>query len=392
LERLSLQETTLAEVFQAGGYRTGLVGKWHLGAFDRRYHPLRRGFDESICFRGGLHDYFDWRLEYGYQPVRSDGRYLTDVFTEEAVNFIERNARQSFFLHLAYNAPHFPLQVPDDELQPVLDTNLFNPSVSRIYAMINRMDKGIQRVLAALDEHGVRDNTIIVFASDNGPEFAVQNGHSTERFNCHFHGAKGTVYEGGIRVPQMICWPDGLRAGSSISETVHFCDWFPTLIRLCGLPDPEGLDLDGVDVSGLLNGEPCQLPQKRFWQWNRYTPVPQCNAAIRDGDWKLVYPQIDEAMEVPDIEWLNVSMYNPEHFIENGIITDPDPVRQLSPPGRPELYNLKEDPLERMDLSDAHPDRVRRMKRDLETWFEAVEAERRRESEPRQNRLEGIGI
>ena len=114
LERLALREITLSQVLNEAGYATGLVGKWHLGAFDKRYHPHNRGFDETVCFCGGMHDYYDWRLEFGESVVQADGRYLTDVWTEEAVGFIERHAEEPFFLHVTNNAPHTPLQAPEE--------------------------------------------------------------------------------------------------------------------------------------------------------------------------------------------------------------------------------------------------------------------------------------
>jgi arylsulfatase A len=116
---------------------------------------------------------------------------------------------------------------------------------------------------------------------------------------------------------------------------------------------------------------------RRFWQWNRYQPDITGNAAMRDGDWKLVRPAIREAMQVPDIQWLHVSMYEPEHFLTHGILREPDPPRQVPDPPPPELYNIAEDPLEQRNLADQYPDVAQRMLRELETWFEEVEAERR---------------
>ena len=129
--------------------------------------------------------------------------------------------------------------------------------------------------------------------------------------------------------------------------------------------------------NGPLRGEKGQVETRRFWQWNRYTPVGTCNAATRDGDWKLVRPVINEAMAVPDGQWLRVSMYEPEHFIEHGIIRDPDPPRDVPPPPPAELYHITEDPLEQRNLASEHPDVARRLLRELETWFEEVDAERR---------------
>jgi arylsulfatase A-like enzyme len=161
---------------------------------------------------------------------------------------------------------------------------------------------------------------------------------------------------------------------------VHFVDWLPTILELAGLPYPrDGLPLDGRSVAGLLRGTAMPHEPPRFWQWNRYTPVPSCNAACRDGDWKLVRPAIPEAMRVPpeDIRWLDVCMYEHEHFVERGIITEPDPPRSVPKPPPPELYNIARDPLETRELAADHPAEVRRLDAMLGRWFEEVEAERR---------------
>ena len=377
LERLALRETTLADVLKEAGYATGLIGKWHLGAFDRRYHPNERGFDEAVCFRGGTHDYYNWQLEFNDTVKRADGRYLTDVFTEEAVQFIERHAGEPFFLHLTYNAPHFPLQAPIEEIRPFLETGNFNLGVSITYAMIHRMDSGIGRVLETLRRNGLENNTIVLFSSDNGPRFGGEGEHCTTRFNCQFNGAKGWVYEGGIRVPMLIRWPAGLDGGHHVHEMLHFCDWFPTLLAAAGVAVPEHLKIDGINVLPILQGERQQVESRRFWQWNRFTPIITCNAAMRDGDWKLVRPRIEEAMgSGNEGHWLWVAIYGPEYFARNGIIRDPEPHRDIPPPRPPELYNIAADPLERQNLADAYPERVHRMLAELETWFAEVEEER----------------
>jgi arylsulfatase A len=379
LERLALRETTLADILRAEGYATGLVGKWHLGAFDRRYHPLRRGFDETVCFRGGMHDYYDWRLEAQDSIRRADGRYLTDVWTDEAVAFIERHREEPFFLHVTYNAPHTPLQCPEEDVAPFAETGLFDRGVSILYGMIRRMDAGIGRILETLEACGLRENTLVVFTSDNGPQFgtSTEQGEtlSTTRFNCQLHGAKGSTYEGGIRVPLVLRWPAGVEGPREEAAFAHFADWLPTLLSLLQIDRRPELPLDGVDLSSVVRdgtGEGC--PQ-RCWQWNRYDPVVTCNAAIRDGDWKLVRPAVRELMEVPDIEHLHTSMYHPEVFEERGLLITPVE-REIPPAPAPELYDLAADPLERRDLAAERPEIVRRLVGRLEAWFEDVEADR----------------
>jgi len=381
LDRISLRETTIADVFKRAGYRTGMVGKWHNGEFDQRYHPRARGFDEFVGFCGGWHWYFDWVLDFNGAFKRSDGRYLTDVFTDEAVQFIRSHAGRPypFFLMLTYNTPHTPLEVPEDEIVPYRETGRFNEAVSRIYAMIAHMDKGIERVLAELSTQGIQDNTIFLFTSDNGPQFGGKGEHRQDRFNCGFRGSKSHVYEGGIRVPMIVRWPEGgLTRGRRIDDFVHFTDWLPSLVAAAGQEAPGELDLDGCNILPVLRGEKGQSNPRRFWQWNRYTPVAHCNAAMRDGDWKLVRPQIPSLMQrdPKDGAMDEGRKRDPEKYVNVPRYDGPLPERDIPAPQPAQLFNLAQDPNEEHDLAQAHPDRARGMLRELETWFESVEAER----------------
>ena len=377
LDRLALREVTLADLLESAGYATGLVGKWHLGALDPRYHPNARGFDEFAGFRGGWQDYYDWRLDRNGTYERADGRYLTDVFSDEAVGFIQRHHNEPFMLHVTYNAPHFPFQAPEEDVAPFAETGRFTKAVSTLYGMLQRMDKGLERILDELERRGIAENTIMLFTSDNGPQFGGSGERCTTRFNCGFNGAKGSVYEGGIRVPMVVRWPAGLDGGRHSGELVHFCDWLPTLLSMVGVELPGDLALDGRDALPILRGEDGPVDIPRFWQWNRYTPLVTCNAALRDGEWKLVRPRIDEAMRVSteDLDMDRGLKYHPECY--DGIRRDPEPARDVPPPPPAELYNMKQDPLEQHDLVASEPERAAQMLRDLETWFEQVDAERR---------------
>lgn len=369
LDRLRLDETTMAEVLGGAGYATGLIGKWHNGALDRRYHPRARGFDEFVGFQGGWNPYYRYRLDRN-GGIEYGGRdsYLTDVFSDAALDFIERHQQDSFFLQLAYNAPHFPLEAPDAIAQKYVERG-FSLGVSLLYAMIEVMDAGIGRIGEKLDALGIGDNTILIFTSDNGPALGDWNGFSQRRFNYNFNGGKGNTYEGGIRVPLILRWRDGLPSGVRSSEMAHFTDWFPTLLGLVGVDAPVDLALDGVDIASILRGERGETYPQRFWQWNRYKPMATCNAAMRDGDWKLLRPQIPEAMEVSPIDTAHdhAVKYFPEHY--HGIVREPEPAQMVPEPPPPLLFNIAEDPFERNDLAAQHPQKVATMEAALERWF-----------------------
>lgn len=377
LDRLALRERTIADLLRAAGYATGAVGKWHLGALDPRYHPNARGFDEFVGFRGGWSDYYRWRLDRNGAFEAGDGRYLTDVLTDEAVSFIRRHNRGPFFLHVAYNAPHFPFQAPEEDVRAFRARGL-NTGLSILYAMVARMDAGVGRILETLREQGLEDGTLVLFTSDNGPQMSGEGDMAIHRFNGWLHGQKGQVFEGGIRVPAAVRWPDGLPGGGRQQHgAVHFTDWLPTLLHAAGVPAPAGLPLDGRDALPLLRGEAGLADIPRFWQWNRYTPEVRSNAAVSAGGWKLVRPAIRESMRLAaaDAEMDRRLKYEPEAFSD--IRRDPEPERSLPEPPPPLLYHLAEDPYERTDLAAAEPERVARLLRQLEDWFAAVEADRR---------------
>lgn len=377
LDRLALRERTVADLFRDAGYATGLVGKWHTGVYGDAYHPNRRGFDEFAGFRAGGMSYWDWRIERNGAFQDADGQYLTDLLTDEALGFIRRHRDEPFMLFLHYNAPHTPLDVPEDELEPFLDPERHTRGVSIVYAMIRVMDRGIRRVREEIARLGLEENTILLFTSDNGPAMYGQGDLCMSRFNCGFAGGKGNVYEGGIRVPMILRWPaGGMTGGRRCDEFVHFTDWLPTLLAAAGTEPPADLQLDGCNALPVLQGESPPANPRRFWQWNRYTPVPECNAAMRDGDWKLVHPVIKEAMWTSPDEMAMDRRFEmaPDEFED--IIRGPEPDRELSPPAKPELYNLARDPGEEHDVAAEFPDVAHRMVREIETWFEEVEQER----------------
>ncbi len=393
LDRIALREVTIADMFSQSGYKTGLVGKWHNGALDHRFEPNARGFEEFVGFCGGWSDYYDYSLRVNESYRRSDGKNITDVFTDEALSFIKRHRDNPFYLQLSYNAPHSPFQAPE-ELVEKYRAKGFNRVTATTYAMIETMDQGIGRILQYLEDAQLSENTIVLFTSDNGPAFfnppyMLEPGEDTfnERFNCGMRGSKGWIYEGGIRVPMIVRFPGRISAGQMNDDLVHFTDWLPTLIGLTGIDRLEGPAFDGHDLSPMMLGGSVNIEPRRFWQWNFYIPNIGTNAAMRDGDWKLVRPMISgtrffsKELYVSEEDELRTKAFveaDQKHKRDPRSISEllPVPRVNLPEPEAPELYNIAIDPGEETDLAEVHPERTSRMLGCLETWFEDAEAER----------------
>lgn len=347
LTRIKLDETLLSERFRANGYATGIVGKWHSGT-GTAYEPLRRGFDESIVFHDSteVKTYFKYQLDHnGEVHHYQDEGYLTDVLTEHAVDFVRRHRDEPFFLHLAHYAPHRPLSAPEELIVKYTAKGL-DEKIAKIYAMIEVMDTGIGVLLDELDTLGLTENTLVIFASDNGPDPLVG-----ERFNEPHRGAKYMVNEGGIRVPFFVRWPGTIEPGGR-EEVVHFIDVVPSLVEICQLErGPQGLPIDGVSFAGLLSEEYTDFtpPTRRFWQWNRLHPRVTHNGAVHEGDWKMVKP-----------------------FVTKNYPEGPSDL-----PYR--LYNLSTDPGEQNDIAAEYPEEVERLTRLYRSWFSEIEADRKRD-------------
>jgi len=371
-DRLSLGEQTVADAFNAAGWATGLVGKWHNGSFDPRFHPRNRGFGEFAGFCGGWQSYYEYRLDIGGAMVRSDGTYLTRRLTHEAVEFVHRHRNDDFLLCLMYNAPHFPFEAPPETVERYQAQDLAI-GLATVYAMVEEMDRGVGRVLEALGDEGILEDSLVLFTSDNGPQFGGNGEWSTHRYNCGFAGQKGSVLEGGIRVPAIVRWDGRVRPGAVSHEMCHFCDWLPTLCDLAAIDRPAGgLPLDGRSIAPtLLGGGKVDYPA-RYWQWNRFVPVWGCNAAMRDGDWKLVIPAVARFLEITDEDRRIDELAKTEL---TGVVERRQVDRGLPDEPTPVLYHLGSDPLEQNDLSSRRPDRVSSMTAELERWFIEVLAD-----------------
>jgi arylsulfatase A-like enzyme len=253
-ERMNLDEKTLADAFKAAGYATGAFGKWHNGS-QWPYHPNARGFDEYYGFTSGhWGEYFDPPLEHNGQPVRAKG-YVADIFTDRALEFIEKNKERPFVCYLPFNTPHSPWAVPDNDWQRFKNKPLAlrakggaeNLDSTRCaLAMCENLDQNVGRVLRRLDELKLSDNTIVIYFCDNGP--------NTFRWNGGMKGRKGTTDEGGVRSPFFIRWPLKLPAGRTVKEIAGAIDVLPTLTSLAGIERAGDKPLDGRDLSPLLRG------------------------------------------------------------------------------------------------------------------------------------------
>ena len=325
-------EVTLAEKLSGAGYRTGIFGKWHLGDV----YPLRaieHGFQEAlVCTGGGLtqpsdppgNRYLDPILQHNGKPEKSSG-YCTDIFFGAAARFIEENHRRPFFAYVAANAPHEPLEIAESYVAPYRSRGL-DDTTAKVYGMVKNIDDNIGKLLGRLKSLGLERDTIVIFMTDNGPQ--------RQRFNAGMRGTKGSVYQGGIRVPFFLRWPAAVKPGSSTSRIAAHIDVFPTLLDACGVSGAGSPKVDGVSLMPLLRGSAARWPDRAlFTQWHRGDePQPFRNCAVRTQRHKLVDGK--------------------------------------------ELYDLEADPAEQHDLAAQSPEIVSRLRESYQRWFADVSATR----------------
>jgi len=337
------------------GYRTAMFGKWHLGVAEE-FRPHHHGFDEWFGFLAGCIDYYShifyWEQGGGVNPVHDlwengnevweNGNYFTEMITERAVDWIEEIAysddKRPFFLYVPYNAPHYPMHAPQKYLDRFPDL----PWDRRVMAaMLSAVDDGVGEITAALERYNLRDNTCIFFTSDNGPSRETRNwldgtedpyyGGSAGKLKGH----KFSLYEGGIRMPGILNWPDRIPAGQVLDGPAASMDIFPTLLRAAG-GDPSKYQLDGTDILPMAaDGAPA--PERDiYWEMGKQT-------AVRRGKWKLVL---------------------------NGQLVEGAP-----PEDDVHLSNLEEDMGERANLKEQHPEVTKELKAAAESWREGIERE-----------------
>ncbi|WP_165698004.1 sulfatase [Flavobacterium nackdongense] len=308
---LPLSETTLADLLQKEGYRTGIFGKWHLG-IEESYHPLKRGFMDFYGFLGhGGHDYYNFScpdeknyecIQRNFKTVNESG-YLTDILAKEACSFIKGNAekKKPFFLYLPFNAVHAPLQAPEEDIKRF---NTGNRNRDIQLAMIYRMDLAIGEVIKTLKEEGIYENTLIFYFSDNG------GAKATSANNLPLRDYKQSVYEGGLRVPFVVSWPAQLQP-SVCKEPIISLDIMPTICAILDIKLPTNKIFDGKNILPAIDGKLKQpLHEALFWDGaeNRW--------AVRSGQWKLVFDK-GAKLELYDLqndisESRNLAAQNPD--------------------------------------------------------------------------------
>jgi arylsulfatase A-like enzyme len=320
---------TLPALLKKNGYVTALYGKWHLG-FKPEFGPNAHGFDEFFGFLSGAVDYYTHQRNDGERDLVENGtpveirEYLTDAIAQRGVTFIDRNVDRPFFLELSFNAPHWPFQPPDQPTRnarqrPGLrQTAADDPPPTRAdYArMVERVDAAVGTVLKALERHRLAKHTLVIFTNDNGGEWLSRN--------APFFHRKGTLWEGGIRVPLIIRWPDRLPAGRVSPQVAVTMDLTATILSATGSSVRAESRLDGIDLLPHLRDTQNTVDRRVFWR----RPTPGVQLAVRDGRWKL--------------------------FADGANLF---------------LFDLSADPGERNDLSRERPDVVRRLSQALEAWF-----------------------
>ncbi|GAB3319887.1 sulfatase-like hydrolase/transferase [Larkinella ripae] len=323
-ERMRSDELTLAEVFRQNGYATGCFGKWHNGEHAPE-DPNSQGFDEFLGFCAGhWNNYFDTHLQHNDRMVATKG-FITDVLTDAALHFMGTHQSRPFFCYVPYNAPHSPHQVPDRFFDKYKAKGLSDEEAS-IYGMVENLDDNVGRLLAKLDQLGLSQNTIVVFATDNGP-----NGH---RFNGDMKGIKGSVDEGGVRVPLFVRWPGKIRPQTRIQPIAAHIDLLPTLVDLGGLRFKAVHPLDGRSLGGLLTGRTDTLADRMLFTHvagMSSQGLPAEPGGVRTAQYRLVRRN-----------------------------------------GQTQLYDMLDDPAQTSDMAARQPQQVQTLQAAYDRWFGEV--------------------
>ncbi len=285
-------EITIADLMKSAGYRTGHIGKWHLG-YTPETMPLGQGFDYTFGHMGGCIDnyshFFYWQgpnrhdLWRNGEEVWEDGKGFGQLMVDEVKNFVSQESAQPFFVYWAINWPHYPLQGFDKWRQHYAEKGLESPR-DKYAAFVSSMDEIVGEVIDHLEAIGQRENTLIIFQSDHG--------HSVEERTFHgggnpgpYRGHKGTLWEGGLRVPSIVSWPGTLPEGEVRDQLVVGTDWFPTIADLAGVGLPENHKIDGKSIAKVIQDDAASPHDRRYWQLGN---GKRAQWAVREGNWKLL--------------------------------------------------------------------------------------------------------
>jgi arylsulfatase A-like enzyme len=345
---LPLDEITIAKALRDAGYRTALVGKWHLGT--AAYYPETQGFDINIggTFWGAPATFFyPYRglagKELRYVPHLENGQpgeYLTDRLTTEALKILDGEPERPLFLYLAHHAVHTPIEAKKpmvEKYRAKMRADMHHQNAAYA-AMVQSLDESVGRVQADLERRGLADNTVTIFTSDNGGYINRFDGRAVTS-NYPLRSGKGSLYEGGVRVPLLIKWPGVTKAGSTCTEPVYSADLFPTILEMAkqSLPSGPGREMDGIGLGSLLVNPSARLNRDAlFFHYPHYYPTTTPVSAVRARDWKLL------------------------EYLEDG---------------RLELYNLANDLSESENLAQKLPERAEELRRLLHSWRRRVNAQ-----------------
>lgn len=356
---MATEEITLAELMKGAGYKTSIIGKWHLGD-NYPFRPIDQGFDESLVHNGGgigqtgdIYNYYKKDSSYFNPillkngiPVETRG-YCSDVYTDAAIKFLDGNKKNPFFLYLAFNAPHEPLQVPQQyydrykglkiDSANYKNRNAF-PKMSdknqedarKVYSMVSNIDDNLGRLFKKLEQLKLDSNTLIIFMTDNGPQQV--------RYKAGLKAIKGSVYDGGVKVPFYMKLPGTIEKDKEIKVPAAHYDVFPTLAELCGFKVPARVKIDGKSLMPLLqNKEVAWKDRAMIFNWARGYPEPYRNIAVRKGKYKMVGMCDENAA-----------------------------------PAALELYNMDDDPSELKNISKANPGKVSELKLEFDNWYKEI--------------------
>ncbi|MEW6304946.1 MAG: arylsulfatase [Verrucomicrobiota bacterium] len=332
---LPLDERTLPQALKEAGYFTAITGKWHLGHVKPDYLPTRRGFDHQYGHFNGAIDYFTHERDGGLdwhrhdKGLREEG-YTTHLLAREAVGIIEKHdTSRPLFLYVPFNAPHAPYQVPEEYTKPYASEK---PTRRNFCGMVVALDEAVGKIVAAVEKRGLRGNTLFIFSSDNGgvaPGTAADNGP--------LRAGKGTVYEGGTRVPAFATWDGRIKPGAVVNAPMHMVDWYPTLLTLAGVSLKQKHPLDGFNMWPVI-AEGKASPRKEVV----HNIAPDLGA-LRIGDWKLVVNG---------------------HRRDSGDVDGRKKGKQSAEPSgdQVELFNLASDPYEKSNLAAQNPAKVKELR------------------------------